>query len=155
MPYILDEFDYFFETPFDTTEQNFNQCNIDRPASASAGGRLYLVNHFLDIEIDLLGLKILIPDQTHAADTNSLSTIASKANLCVSNYGRMPNVVLVRGSLSFAPARMLSLARPRSDMIGVSPSVRREYCELTLNLRQLDFVSVGDAISAQNSMNSL
>ncbi|KAL8950959.1 MAG: hypothetical protein Q9222_003049, partial [Ikaeria aurantiellina] len=38
-PYILDEFAYYFETPFDTTDPAFNQCKIDRPPKAKPEGR--------------------------------------------------------------------------------------------------------------------
>ncbi len=56
---------------------------------------MYIVNHFLDLELDLFGEKILFPDQLHAPQTNSLNSIVAKANLCLSKYGRQPNVVLV------------------------------------------------------------
>ena len=50
-PHIMDEFSYFFETPYDTTDPAFPQCTLDRPAGASPEGRMYIVNHFLDINI--------------------------------------------------------------------------------------------------------
>ena len=52
------------------------------------------MNHFLDI--DLLGIKF--PDAEAAPTTNSVSSILAQANLCVSQNGRMPNVVLVSSS---------------------------------------------------------
>jgi len=95
VPYILDEFAYFFETPFDTTKDNFNQCNLDRPAGASPDGRMYIVNHFLDVDV----FGISIPDPIHAPETNSVDSITNKANLCVSKYGRLPGFFLVRFAL--------------------------------------------------------
>jgi hypothetical protein len=53
-----------------------------------------IMNHFLDI--DLLGIKF--PDAEAAPTTNSVSSILAQANLCVSQNGRMPNVVLVSSS---------------------------------------------------------
>ncbi|KAK1762347.1 PLC-like phosphodiesterase [Phialemonium atrogriseum] len=91
VPYILDEFAYFYETPFDTTDKNFPQCTLDRPAGAGADGRMGIVNHFLDVDI----LGILIPDRIHASTTNSVSSIVAQANLCLQNWGRLPNVVLL------------------------------------------------------------
>jgi len=32
-PYILDEFPYFFETPYDNTDPTFPDCTLDRPAA--------------------------------------------------------------------------------------------------------------------------
>lgn len=94
MSYILDEFTYFFETPFDTTDPTFNQCTIDRPAGASADGRMYIVNHFLDL--DILGIDI--PDNGADATTNAATgtgSIGAQAALCESLYGRPPNFVLI------------------------------------------------------------
>lgn len=92
--YILNEFNYYFETPYDTTDASFNECTIDRPSGASADGRMYIVNHFLDE--DILGIDI--PDRDAAATTNAADgdgSIGAQADLCESLYGRAPNVVLL------------------------------------------------------------
>lgn len=57
---------------------------------------MYIVNHFLDVELDIFGEKILIPDVINAPNTNSASSITAQANLCYATYGRTPNVVMVR-----------------------------------------------------------
>ncbi|OTA70685.1 PLC-like phosphodiesterase [Hypoxylon sp. EC38] len=92
VPYILDEFAYWFETPFSPTKDNFVQCDIDRPSGVSADGRMFLANHNLNIEILP---DVLVPAPTEAADTNSIESITSQTNICVKNYGRNPNVVLL------------------------------------------------------------
>jgi hypothetical protein len=94
----LDEFNYFFETPFDTTDPHFDQCTLDRPNKLDADGKssMYIVNHFLDI--DLAGSGILVPDKTDAARTNAAhgdGSIGTQVALCVGAYGRNPNVVLI------------------------------------------------------------
>ena len=66
-PYILDEFSYFWETQFDVTDPNFANCSIDRPAGASASGRMYIINHFLDLAIG----GIDIPDSAAVDTTNA------------------------------------------------------------------------------------
>ncbi len=73
---------------------------MDRPAGASSDGRMGLVNHFLDIEIDLFGAVILIPDTIKADSTNSVSSITAQVQRCVDAHGRMPNYVLVGFRLS-------------------------------------------------------
>ncbi|KAK9384430.1 PLC-like phosphodiesterase [Lipomyces mesembrius] len=93
VPYILDEFEYYFETPYDQTDCTFSQCKIDRPSNASASGRMYLVNHTLNI--NLLNTGILVPDRDAAATTNSLASIDAQAHLCSSLYSRKPNVMLL------------------------------------------------------------
>ncbi|KAK3937410.1 PLC-like phosphodiesterase [Diplogelasinospora grovesii] len=89
--YILDEFTYFFETPYDTTDASFPECTLDRPANASPDGRMYIVNHFLDYSI----LGILIPDELAASTTNSVSSILAQADLCLGKWGRVPNFILL------------------------------------------------------------
>lgn len=93
-PYLLDEFTYLFETPFEITDPDFPECKIDRPSNASPDDRLYLVNH--NLQIDLFG--ILIPNRALAPRTNSATgrgSIGAHADLCTSIYGRKPDVVLV------------------------------------------------------------
>lgn len=55
---------------------------------------MYLVNHFLDV--DILGAKV--PDRIHAPRTNAANgngSIGAQADLCSGLYGRRPTVVLV------------------------------------------------------------
>lgn len=98
VPYILDEFTYYFETPYDTLDKDFPECTIDRPPGVQADGRMYIVNHFLDDEIILFGNKIDTPDMMQAPRTNAATgngSIGAQASLCESLYGRPPNVVLL------------------------------------------------------------
>ncbi|RYP51940.1 hypothetical protein DL768_002816 [Monosporascus sp. mg162] len=111
VPYILDQFRYYFETPFSPTEDNFYQCDIDRPAGASADGRMIFANHNLNIRLPLL--NILVPAMDDAQDTNSVASITRQTDICESNYGRVANVVMVGyGLLSPLPAIRLELTRP-------------------------------------------
>ncbi|KAK7739134.1 hypothetical protein SLS53_005770 [Cytospora paraplurivora] len=91
VPYILDEFSYYFETAYDVTDASFPSCAIDRPSGASADGRMGIVNHMLHIEI----LDIQIPNEIEAATTNSVKSIGAQAAICEGLYGRAPNVVLL------------------------------------------------------------
>ncbi|KAJ5712848.1 uncharacterized protein N7483_010029 [Penicillium malachiteum] len=91
--YILDEFAYYFETPYDVTDKTFSNCSIDRPAGASASGRMYLVNHYLDL--DILGIDI--PDRGAAGTTNAATgegSLGAQATECEGIYDRAPNVML-------------------------------------------------------------
>jgi hypothetical protein len=60
VPYVLDEFEYFFETAFDATTPDFPTCDSDRPSGYTGSDLLPLINHYLDLD---LGDGILIPDQ--------------------------------------------------------------------------------------------
>ncbi|KAL8705973.1 MAG: hypothetical protein Q9201_000967 [Fulgogasparrea decipioides] len=95
VPYILDEFAYFFETPFDTTDPAFSQCKIDRPPKASPEGRMYIVNHYLDKEIIA---DVLVPDRDAAPKVNAATgkgSIQAQADICKGLYRRAPNAVLL------------------------------------------------------------
>lgn len=90
--YILPEFQYFFETAYDVT--SFSSCALDRPSGSNGNGLMMMVNHFLDVDI----LGILIPDVVKTPKTNAATgsgSIGEQADLCISTWGRSPNVVLV------------------------------------------------------------
>ncbi|KAF2484319.1 PLC-like phosphodiesterase [Neohortaea acidophila] len=96
-PYILPEFStYYFETPYDTTNPLFPECSINRPPGASAQGRMYGMNHFLDL--DVLATGIDVPDNARDVETNAAEgpgSIGAQAEVCAGLYGRYPNFVLV------------------------------------------------------------
>lgn len=91
VPWIMDEFAYFWETAYDVTDRNFPSCSIDRPGGASADGRMGIVNHMLHYEF----FDIQVPAAIEAPITNSISSITKQTNICAGLYGRTPNVVLV------------------------------------------------------------
>jgi len=94
VPYILDEFSYYFETAYDVTDSSFSSCALDRPPGSSGAGLMMIVNHFLDV--DILGIDI--PDELAAGTTNAATgtgSIGAQSDLCYSTWGRNPNVVLV------------------------------------------------------------
>ena len=94
VPYILDEWAHFFETPYTQEDQDFAQCMLDRPADGRSGGRMYLVNHTLNV--GLLGHGVIaVPDRIHEKMTNAAQTILKHADLCLATWGRKPNVILV------------------------------------------------------------
>ncbi|RKF57442.1 PI-PLC X domain-containing protein 1 [Erysiphe neolycopersici] len=71
VPYMLDEFKYFFETAFD------------------------LVNHFLDV--NLFG-DIVVPDRQSSPRTNAATgpgSIGAQSDLCKQTWGRRPNMILI------------------------------------------------------------
>ncbi|KUJ11915.1 PLC-like phosphodiesterase [Mollisia scopiformis] len=94
VPYISNEFAYYFETAYDVTDSSFPSCALDRPPGSSGSGLMMIVNHFLDLDI----LGILIPDELAAGTTNAVTgtgSIGAQASLCYTTWGRLPNVVLV------------------------------------------------------------
>ena len=94
VPYILDEFTYFFETPYDTTDPTFPECSIDRPAGATGEGCMYIVNHFLDLDLGGIDIPDNAADNTTNAATG-VGSIGAQADLCIGLYGRAPMGILV------------------------------------------------------------
>ena len=118
VPYILPEFNFFWETPFDVTSwSDLESCNIDRPgalnkayAAATTGEPsseshvaidkqreqlMYIVNHFLDTK---MWLGIEVPDRKDVAKTNAMTgpgSVGSQASLCNDKWGSKPWGVLV------------------------------------------------------------
>ena len=90
--YILDEFQYFWETAYGITDSNFPSCDLDRPTGVNPDNLMGMMNHFLDF--DLFGIKI--PNQVEAPNTNSQGSIEKQVNICRGKWGRTPNVILVR-----------------------------------------------------------
>jgi hypothetical protein len=94
IPYILDEWEYFFETPFTQEDREFSQCVLGRPEGGLSVGRMYLVNHTLNF--GLLGHGVMpVPDRLHEKTTIAAQTILKHADLCLATWGRKPNVILV------------------------------------------------------------
>lgn len=102
-PYLLDEFTYVFETPFDVRSLSGFNCTLDRPASrgpassAISAGMLPLANHFADTA---LTSDITVPDVNDIDTTNSPSTtitgaLGLHAQTCTSQWGVKPVFMLV------------------------------------------------------------
>lgn len=100
VPYIVDEFSAFFETPFSPTDPAF-PCTAQRPPNIAhdvAEQKLYIANHNLDVAFSLVGQQILIPDFANLAQLNGLtgsSSLYAMAETCIADWGRPPNFLLV------------------------------------------------------------
>lgn len=95
-PYILDEFSYFWETQYDITDATFSNCSVDRPSGgqSQAAGRMYIMNHFLDL--DLFGIDV--PDAEAINTTNAWQgsgSIGANAAECFGMYQQNPKGILL------------------------------------------------------------
>jgi hypothetical protein len=95
-PWLLDEFSQMWETPFDPTNRSF-PCVVQRPPNlprAQAEQRLNLINHNLNVEVNLLGYSVLVPDVSQLNVTNRVSgfgSLGEAADTCIADWGRAPN----------------------------------------------------------------
>ena len=102
-PYLLDEFTFVFENPYEVTSLSNFSCVADRPptvqgqtATAISSGRLPLVNHFLGTNAGIAGVEV--PDTSNITTTNGLSgtgSLGQAASDCSTAYGKAPAFLLV------------------------------------------------------------
>jgi len=101
--YLMDEFTFIFENPFDNTNVTDFTCAPNRPTSvennvqaAISSNRMALVNHFLyssgafDIETPNVGQI----NTTNSAG-NSVGQLGYSLSQCNSEYGKVPTFTLV------------------------------------------------------------
>lgn len=103
-PYLLDEFTYIFENPYEVSSLTNFTCSPDRPSSvrgqtsvAIQSGRLPLMNHILYDLQSLFGASI--PDIDNITTTNAPSEVVGSLGTavddCKKEYGKNPTFVLV------------------------------------------------------------
>ncbi|RFU27796.1 hypothetical protein B7463_g8537, partial [Scytalidium lignicola] len=100
VPWILDEFSHVWETPFDPTDRSF-PCDVQRPPNLpqqAAQDRMYLTNHNLNYNIQLLGNSLLVPLIPLLNVTNNVTgfgSLGSGVTTCVDQWGVPPRFLNV------------------------------------------------------------
>lgn len=103
-PYLMDEFTFIFENPYDVTSASNFSCLPDRPTSvkgdtqsALSENLLPFMNHFLD-QTELLDIEIPNVDaiDTTNAASGGTGNLGTAAKTCKTDYsGRQPTFILV------------------------------------------------------------
>jgi hypothetical protein len=105
-PYLMDEFTYVWENPYDVSSASNFSCSPDRPstysgnaASALSANLLPFMNHFL-YSSDLAAFDIEYPNASYIGTTNAASggtgNLGDTATTCKKEWGgRQPSFVLV------------------------------------------------------------
>ncbi|CAG8287844.1 unnamed protein product [Penicillium nalgiovense] len=105
-PYLLDEWSYIWENPYDVTSASNFTCEPDRPstykgnsASALAANFLPLMNHFL-YSSNLAILDVQYPNSSYVGTTNAASggtgNLGTAATNCKKAWnGRQPTYIMV------------------------------------------------------------
>lgn len=100
VPYILNEFTFIWETPFDPIDRAF-PCTVQRPPDLStddAKSRMYMLNHNLNTELSILGTTLLVPTVPLLNVTNNVTGYGSlglTATQCDAMWGKPPNILNV------------------------------------------------------------
>ncbi|OAG12235.1 PLC-like phosphodiesterase [Paraphaeosphaeria sporulosa] len=131
VPWLLDEFSYQWETPFSPTDPAF-PCTAQRPSNQDdevSRNKMYMANHNLNIDVELLGQSILIPAYTLLDEINAVSgngSLGRNVDNCTAMWGRPPNWLLVdyynfgnfNGSVFQAAADANGVSYNRNDCCG-------------------------------------
>ncbi|KAI8047560.1 PLC-like phosphodiesterase [Gilbertella persicaria] len=89
--WLLPEWDFCFETPYNNKNESSFSCTIDRPTEPNDPTEsLYIMNHFLYGTLRLGALEIEIPQKGTANVTNGNSSLLAQAQQCKSTFGRQP-----------------------------------------------------------------
>ena len=75
-------------------EEVIYHCTPDR-YDGNPSSLMFLDNHFLEKETDILGHDLVQPDKDNIESTNSVDTILSNTNRCAKKHGSYPNFLLV------------------------------------------------------------
>ncbi|KDQ17752.1 hypothetical protein BOTBODRAFT_29906 [Botryobasidium botryosum FD-172 SS1] len=98
VPYLIDEFSNVWETAFDVTDQNW-PCAVNRSGNGVTDGKMYLINHYLDATVTLLGgITSPAPAKDKLNVTNAVSgfgSLGQEVANCVTLHGAPPNFMLV------------------------------------------------------------
>jgi hypothetical protein len=101
--YLMNEFTFIFENPFEVSDPKNFTCTADRPsglrgqtAEAVSSGRMPLQNHFL-YDTELFGIEA--PNEDNITSTNALSVkpgnMGDAAKKCQQEWGKLPVFILV------------------------------------------------------------
>ncbi|KGO67580.1 hypothetical protein PITC_094490 [Penicillium italicum] len=101
-PYLMDEWDFVWENPYDVRSPSEFSCNAERPSTdistLAASKRLPLMNHFL-YSNDISELGIEYPNSSYITTTNAASggtgNLGITAANCKTRWGRSPAFILV------------------------------------------------------------
>ncbi|KAF7730406.1 hypothetical protein EC973_002212 [Apophysomyces ossiformis] len=95
VPWLMSEFNYVFETPYNNMNESSFSCVIDRPSDpAQPEQMMYVMNHFLYRSISSLGIAVELPQKDLANVTNA-DSLLKQAKTCTTTFGRQPNFLEV------------------------------------------------------------
>ncbi|KAJ9608788.1 hypothetical protein H2200_006559 [Cladophialophora chaetospira] len=101
--YLMDEFTFIFENPFENVDPSNFTCNPDRPTSvqgntegAFSSGRMAFMNHFL-YKDGVFDIQTPDVDKINITNSpgNSVGNLGYALSTCNSQYGRVPTFTLV------------------------------------------------------------
>ncbi|KAG0174422.1 hypothetical protein DFQ28_007693 [Apophysomyces sp. BC1034] len=96
VPWLMSEFNYVFETPYNNMNESSFSCVIDRPADpAQPANMMYVMNHFLYKSVGSLGGIVVEVPQKDTANVTNANSLLNQAQTCSTTFGRAPNFLEV------------------------------------------------------------
>lgn len=96
VPWLMNQFSYVFETPYDNVDLESLNCNVDRISQGSSPHDLmYVMNHFIYGVIQMGALKIEIPLKEKANKTNAKESLLDHAFNCSAIFQKKPSFIEV------------------------------------------------------------
>ncbi|KAI7906561.1 PLC-like phosphodiesterase [Cokeromyces recurvatus] len=96
IPWLMDQFSNIFETPYDNTDINSFNCNVDRIApNLNPKDLMYVLNHFIYGVVDIAMIKIEIPSRIKAQAVNAKPSLSQHIQNCTTIFQKKPNFIEV------------------------------------------------------------
>ncbi|KAG0362000.1 PLC-like phosphodiesterase [Gamsiella multidivaricata] len=92
VPWLMAEYDFVFETPWQISKGAAYPCTVDRPKDQRKP--MYVLNHFISGNLTVDGQQISIPQPGLASQTNG-ADLVSHVNDCKTTFNQMPNFLAV------------------------------------------------------------
>ncbi|KAF9198572.1 hypothetical protein BGZ49_000581 [Haplosporangium sp. Z 27] len=92
VPWLMNEYSYIFETPYQISKGDEYPCTVDRPLNQRQ--QMYVLNHFLSGNITIGGQTFDLPQPGVAATTNGPDLI-THVNDCQKTFAQNPSFLAV------------------------------------------------------------
>ncbi|KAF8928109.1 PLC-like phosphodiesterase [Dissophora ornata] len=92
VPWLMAEYNFIFETPWQIEKGAAYPCTVDRPKNQRK--QMYVLNHFVSGQFQLGGTTVDVPQPGAANQTNG-PDLTSHVNACQTTFKQIPNFVTV------------------------------------------------------------
>ncbi|KAG0327206.1 hypothetical protein BGZ99_008187 [Dissophora globulifera] len=92
VPWLMAEYDFVFETPWDITQGSAYPCTVDRPKDQRK--QMYVLNHFIYGQFQLGTTTVDIPQPGAANQTNG-PDLTNHVASCLSTFKQIPSFIAV------------------------------------------------------------
>ncbi|KAG0056104.1 hypothetical protein BGZ83_006365 [Gryganskiella cystojenkinii] len=92
VPWLMAEYDFIFETPYDIPKGTAYPCTVDRPKDQRR--QMYVLNHFVNGEVNMDNQVVTGPQKGIASQTNG-PDLTSHVTSCQTTFNQIPSFIAV------------------------------------------------------------